>query len=211
MASKLAIVVKLRGVASTRRALGRLRESTRRAVFRSSLNEAARKAVSDAKKFLKTRRTGLLKKSLAFKSKQGGKDKGYRVVGADRGFKTSVPGSRWQTSFPKGITVVLTGKGKRNKKPKTAKIAAKGFNLTAGLNLDPAKYAHLVEGGRVSTYPKRSKAMFFRINMRGSSKSSLVWSKRVKAVAAQKFMEPTAQKLVIVFPGIVEKHLRKVA
>lgn len=210
MPSKLSIRTELKGAASTIAAMGRLTESVRNKVFRLSLNEAARTGVSNAKGYLKTNRTGLLKKSIAFKSKQKTKDRGYRAIGADRGFKTSVPGSRWQTSFPKGITVILTGKGNRNKKPRTAKIAARGFNLTAGTALNPANYAHLVEGGRTANKPKSASAFFFRMNRKGSS-SALIWAKRVAAVKPQKFMKPMSERLKLIYPGIVEKHLRKVA
>jgi hypothetical protein len=211
MANLLAIRVGLRGGKQTIRTLNRLSASTRRRVHRGALDEAARKGVSESKRFLKVRRTGLLKKAMAYKAKQNGQDRGYRVIGADRGFKTVVPGSRWQTTFPMGVTVTLSGKGKRNKKPRTAKISARGFNLTAGLSLNPAKYAHLVEGGRVSTYPKRSKAMFFRVNKGSGMKSSLVWAQKVKAVKGQEFMAPTGEKLKLMFPGIVAKHLQKAA
>lgn len=209
MASKLAIRVKVEGAPATIQKMNGLRESVRNRVFRNAMNDAARKGVSMAKGFLKPKRTGLLSKAMAFKTKQSGKDRGYRAIGADRGFKATVAGSRWQTTFPMGTTVTLTGKGKRGSKPRTAKIAAKGFNLTAGLALDPSKYAHLVEGGRKLTRPKKSKAMFFRVSKRGSN-SALVWSQKAKAVQGQKFMEPMAEKLALIYPWIMEQQLQKV-
>lgn len=211
MANFLAFRVGMKGAKQTQRILGRLSERVRTRVNRRALDETARKGVSEAKRFLKRRRTGLLAKSLAQKAKQKGQDRGYRVIGADRGFKAVVPGSRWQTTFPVGVTVTLSGKGKRGKKPKTSKIAARGFNLTAGLALNPAKYAHLVEGGRVATKPKNSKAMFFRVNKGAGMKSSLVWAKKVRAVKGQEFMRPTGEKLKLIFPGIVAKHVQKAA
>jgi hypothetical protein len=211
MASKLAISVKVEGAPQTIQRLSGLRESVRRRVFRNAMTEAARKGVSIAKGYLKPRRTGLLSKAMAFKSKQSGKDRGYRAIGADRGFKTNVAGSKWQTTFPLGVTVALTGKGKRGSKPRTAKIAARGFNVTAGQALDPSKYAHLVEGGRKQTNPKTAKAMFFRVSKKRGSNSALVWAQKAAAVKSQQFMRPMAEKLSLIYPWIMEQHLRKVS
>lgn len=214
MASKLTIKVKLKGAERTIFRLSRLKSTIQNRVHRNALTDAARKGVSIAKGYLKPRRTGLLSKAIAYKTKQSTRDRGYRVIGADKGFKTVVPGSnQWNqvtTNARRGVTVILSGKGKRNRMPRTAKIAAKGFNLTSGLNLDPAKYAHLVEGGRKANRPVKAKAMRFRVSAKRGSSSVQVWSQHVRRVQGQQFMRPASEKLALIFPWIMEQHLRKV-
>lgn len=211
MAQQLRFGIRLEGDVETQRALLTLRANVRNRVNRRSLDEAARTGVRLAKDKIFPRRTGLLKKSMAFKAKQSGLDKGYRVVGADRSYRTQVPGSRFQTSFPIGITVILTNKGKQGSKPRTAKIAARGFNVTAGLALDPAKYAHLVEGGRKPNRPTKKKAMWFRVSVGSGAIAKHVITKYVARVRAHAFMKPAADRLRHLIPGIVQRQLQRAA
>lgn len=201
------IGIKLVGTKQTERALNKLKNNVRRKVLVEALTKTARHGVSVAKVMLKQKRTGLLKKSLAFKSKAKGKDGGYRVVGADRGFKAQVPGSRYDTAGP-GTKLRLSGKTKGGK-IRSSKIGKKAVGITSGIALDPAKYAHLVEGGRKTNMAKNKKAMYFRVFGKGV-KGVQVFAKRVKAVPPQEFMRPTAEKLKLVHPYNVAQALKKV-
>lgn len=199
--------MKLVGVPETERALKSLQQGIRNQILGPALTESARVGVSAAKKMLKQKRTGLLRRSLAFKMSPKRKDGGYRVIGADRGFKANVPGSRYQTDSTIGATVSLSGK-KRRGKLRTAKISRKALNVTSGLALNPAKYAHLVEGGRKANVPVNAMAMYFRVSK--GNRGQRVFAKRVKPVAPQPFMEPAAQYLKLRYPAIAAKHLARV-
>lgn len=201
------IQLNLTGTKETERALKKVQANVRRKVLVEALTKTARQGVSAAKGMLKTQRTGMLKKAMAFKTRSKGKDGGYRVIGAARGNKATVPGSKFDT-IGRGATVTLSGKTKGGK-IRTAKISKRGTTVTSGLPVDPAKYAHLVEGGRKSNVPVKAKAMYFRIFGTGA-KSIKVFAKKVKAVKAQPFMRPASEKLKLLYPYNVAQALRKV-
>lgn len=214
--------VHVKGAPETQRRLRLLAANIRRRVLGNALTEGARNGVTFAKGYLVPRRTGLLKKAMAYKVRQGGKDRGYRVIGADRAFRTRgmVPGTnpnpanwRYETRIGSGATVELVGKGRKGK-VKTAKISIKARNVTSGLILDPSKYAHLVEGGRKVNYPVTARAMMFRLNHKAPARmrkfSQVMFAKRVAAVRGRPFMKPASERLKLTMPWTVEKNLRKV-
>lgn len=200
--------LKLVGVPETERQLNGYGKRVRNAVLGKGLTEAARAGVRAAKNMLKRRRTGLLGKSLAYKMSPTRKNGGYRVIGADRGFATSVPGSSYETNHKKGAKVELSGK-KRKGKLRTISISRKAMNVVSGLKLNPSKYAHLVEGGRKENKAINFKFMRFRVAGRGASK--MVFAKKVKAVRPQPFMKPASQYLKLVYPYIIYKHVKAAA
>lgn len=199
--------MKLQGVKATERALKSLTQGIRNQILGPGLTESARVGVSASKKMLKRRRTGLLGRSMAYKVSPKRKDGGYRVIGADRGFKAVSPGRRFTTDSKIGATVTLSGK-KRRGKLRTAKISRKALNVTSGLPLNPAKYAHLVEGGRKSNIPVKAKAMYFRVSVGQNAKR--IFTKRVRAVKPQPFIKPASEYLKLRYPAILAKHLARV-
>lgn len=207
--------VHVKGAPETQRRLRLLAANIRRRVLGNALTEGARNGVTFAKGYLVPRRTGLLKKAMAYKVRQGGKDRGYRVIGADRSFRTrgAIPGTRRDTGHTQGATVELVGKGRKGK-VKTAKISIKARNVTSGLILDPSKYAHLVEGGRKVNYPVTARAMMFRLNNKAPARmrkfSQVIFAKKVAAVRGRPFMKPASERLKLTMPWVVEKNLRKV-
>lgn len=199
--------VRMEGTKETQAALKKLAANVRRKVLVEALTKTARVGVSTAKSMLKPKRTGLLKKSLAFKTKSKGPNAGYRVIGADRGFKSSIPGDRRATGGP-GTKVRLSGKTKGGK-IRSSKVSAKAVGVTSGIAVDPAKYAHLVEGGRKTNFATKAKMMYFRVFGRGKV-STKIFTKKVKAVKPNPFIAPTAGKLKVMYPYIVSQALKKV-
>ena len=212
----IGVKMRLEGLRETERKLVGLRQGLRNQVLGPALTESARIGVSAAKNMLKRRRTGLLKRSLAYKMSPKRKDGGYRVIGADRGFKTSIPGSTYGpgnkkamvVDYKSGAKVQLTGKKHRGKL-RTAKISRKAINVTSGLPLNPAKYDNLVEGGRKANQAIKAKAMYFRIS--SGVKGIKIFRKKVRAVKPHPFMKPASEYLKLRYPYIVYKHMAKVA
>lgn len=148
----------------------------------SALRKQAGKAAKIAKGALSVRRTGLLKKSIGYiyrKPRRKDIGGGAYVVGARASVsaKIEAPPSRLKKAFRRLIS------GKPKKTPKLSKRTIKKF---AGLIVRPYRYAHLVEGGRPETRPRKARIM---------ASGRTAYGRQADAVPAKPFMKPASQAI----------------
>ncbi|HEY1188536.1 MAG TPA: HK97 gp10 family phage protein [Gemmata sp.] len=141
-----------------------------RAAVKKGIGEVTKDVLKDAKDNVPTG-SGLLKKSLGRKvviSKNG-----KRVLGV-----VKPRGGVWTAKPPDLVTV------RRQRKLKSGKVlfyVNKWARLSGGKKVNPARYAHLVEFGRVAVRPKTKKVM---------SGGGVVYGTSARAVAPHPFMRP---------------------
>jgi hypothetical protein len=145
-----------------------------RAAAKKGVNEITKGVLSDAKDNVPTG-TGALKKSLGRKVVIG--KGGKKVTGI-----VKPRGGVWTASPPDLVTV---RRQRRLKNGKVLFFVNKWAQTVAGKKVNPARYAHLVEFGRVAVAPKQKKTM---------SGNGVVYGRSARAVAPRPFMRPAWAK-----------------
>jgi hypothetical protein len=179
----IAVRIDTASLESTARRLADLDRRAARKAVRAGINEVSKLVLGEAKALV-PRRTGQLKKSL------GRKVKSYKggavILGIvkPRG-KVRVKG-QWVAKFRKEFK----GLGRWDK-------ATRSFGSGT---VDPVKYAHLVEYGRVAVVPKKKKVL---------AGQGVVWGARVRATAPRPFMRPAWERYRAASPGIIRRYLDK--
>ena len=175
--SPIFVRVDTAGLEDVIRRLASLDKKAARKALRAGINEVTKLVLKEAKALV-PRRTGQLRRSLGRKVKtyKGG-GLVYGVVKPRAGVKVK---GVWTPKFRKQFP----GTGKFDK-------ATKAFG--AGF-VDPVKYAHLVEYGRVAVTVKRAKVL---------AGQGRVWGRRVRAMAPRPFMRPAWEKYRAASPGII--------
>ncbi len=147
-----------------------------------ALRKQAGKAAKIAKANVSVHRTGLLKKAIGYiyrkprKKDIGG---GVFVVGARASVSAKIepPPGR----VKKFVRRVFSGKPR-----KTPKISKRTIKKYAGLMVKPYRYAHLVEGGRPETHPKKARVM---------ASGRTPYGRQADAVKARPFMKPASDAI----------------
>lgn len=141
-----------------------------RAAVKKGIGEITKDVLWDARDHVAAR-SGLLKKSLGRKVIIG--KGGKRVLGI-----VKPRGGVWTAKPPDFVTV------RRQRTLKNGKVVFyvnKWSQFRQGVRVNPARYAHLVEFGRVGVTIKQKKVL---------SGGGTIYGKRVKSVAPHPFMRP---------------------
>lgn len=172
---KLQLKVGLSGGAETAAAFAGVKTGVRNRVLKAACGKQARKAVKVAKAYLSRRRTGQLGRSIGsvYKSYRSG-DVWLYVAGPRKGFKVRV-----SDLTAAGPRVALKKLGKRSRAGLTERQALRFLQSY----VDPAKYAHLVEGGRKAVRP---------VTKRVLAGGGVVYGKSAFGVQPRPFMHPAA-------------------
>lgn len=161
-----------------------------RAAVKKGLGEVTQKVMWDAKANV-PKRSGMLRKSIGRKvitRKDGAKLLG---IVKPRG------GSVWVTRPP---DYVVQREQRVTKDGKTQYRVARSQLTFRGRRVNPRKYAHLVEFGRVG---------FTSAKLLSTGKGGTVYGRRVKAVAPRPFMRPAWDKNQGQTVPILHQHLSK--
>jgi hypothetical protein len=147
-----------------------------------ALRKQAGKAAKIAKANLTAHRTGLLKKAIGWiyrKPKRSNIGGGAFVVGARASVSAKIepPPGR----VKKFVRRVFSGKPRKG--PKLSKRTIKKY---AGLLVRPYRYAHLVEGGRPETHPRKARIM---------ASGRTAYGRQADAVKARPFMKPASDAI----------------
>lgn len=141
-----------------------------RAAVRKGIGEVTKGVLADARNNVPTA-SGALKKALGRKVVVG--KGGKRIVGVVK------PRSGVWTSRPPDLVTVRRQRQLRN--GKVLFFVTKWGRDRGGARVNPARYAHLVEFGRVSVTPKKKKVM---------AGGGVVYGRRARAVPPHPFMRP---------------------
>ncbi len=154
-------------------------------VLKGALRKQAGKTAKAAKAGVPPGRTGLLKRSIGYlyrKPRRSTGQIGVFVIGSRASVHATIspPAGRI-----KRFLLNVFSRGPKKKGPKLSKRVLKKF---AGrtLSVQPWRYAHLVEGGRVAVGPRKKKVM--------SDKAS-VFGRDAAGVKGRPFMKPAAAML----------------
>jgi hypothetical protein len=179
--SKLTMNTQVAGGAETIEALRGVKFGVGNRVLVAALRKQAGKTVKTAKSLVQVRRTGLLAKSVGSvyrKPKRGNVGGGVFVVGPRKSFAMTI-----EPQPSRNAHLPSWGKVGQRKTPKLGKRLIQRFK---GLKVNPAKYAHLVEGGRRAVGSKNKKVM---------SDGKTLFGRKAKGVAAKPFMRPAMAAL----------------
>ncbi len=177
----------LGGLEDLKKQLDALKQGVRNKILRPAMAKATRLVLKEAKSQLKavlrgSEGTGLLLKSLGSKVGMNRKGVVYGVVGPRTGFK----------------------------KTRQGKVQTKLGAKFAAANVDPVRYAHLVEKGRRGLVPVKKKIM----NYLGPG-GAIVWARSVRPVAPRPFLKPALDRtnaaVIALLASEIGKGLAKVA
>ena len=164
-------------------------------VLVQELRKVASKGVRFAKSLLGSKRTGILGKSLGYvyrKPKRSDSGGGAYAIGPRRSFSVTIqpPPGRLKKRLLRVI----------GKKPaKTPKLSKKVIAVFKGKRISPARYAHLVEGGRRAVGPKKARMM---------SDGQTIFGSKAQAVQAKPFMRPANAMIQQTGPGEIAAGVR---
>lgn len=178
LSGRVSVSVAVKGDPEVAAALDGVKVGVQNRVLKPALRKAARLGQAKAKAFLKPKRrpAGRKRKGQRFSPDRSGTLK--RAIGVVyRGYR-------------KGQTFAFVI-GPRKGMGRVAKD---------GRYLDPAKYAHLKEGGRKKVKARRGKIL-------ASRATGKVFGKKVAAVLPAPFMKPAADYIAIVAPAILHRDV----
>lgn len=157
-----------------------------RAGLKKGVNEVTKLVLAEAKELVPVR-SGQLRKSLGRKVRVSKDGKlVYGVVKPRAGV--------WMADAPGLVGRKVTRKGK------TRVFVAKFRVMYQGRPINPVRYAHLVEFGRVEVRVKQKKVL-------SSGKGGVVYGTKVRAVAPHPFMRPAWEKYSSAAPDILRRFL----
>lgn len=174
---KLRVKVGLAGQAGVAEAFHGVRAAVRNKVLKDACRKQAGKAAKVAKAYLTRKRTGQLARSVAYLYRTYKRGTAWLyVVGPRKGFRVRVSAL---TAAGQRTALNRLGRQKGRRKKLSDREAARFLDSY----VDPAKYAHLVEGGRKAVRPAKKRVMSGR---------GVVYGRHAAAVQPRPFMEPAA-------------------
>lgn len=184
------VKVEVRGLDDLVRRLKDLDRKAARKAMRAGVAEVTRLVTREAKSLVPVR-TGLLKKAIGgrVKTAKGGTHV-YGVVKPRGGVMVRATPANLAKAAAGG-KVVASRNGKKVLRRFRVNVAGVGV-------VDPVKYAHLVEFGRVATRPKKKKVM---------KGGGVVYGTHARAVPPRPFMRPAWDKYRGVAGDVIKGHL----